>query len=540
MPYRVFLVEDEIVTREGIRDAVDWRGTGFEFCGEAPDGEIALPQIEAQRPDVLITDIKMPFMDGLQLSRLVRERLPATKIVILSGHDEFGYAQEAIKLGVAEYLLKPVGVREMHNLLGRLAVQLDGERRARADLQRLQQRVQSELPLRRERFLLKLLTVGAGAAEAIAESQALGLDLVAVAFQVVVARVDLPAGAGPDAFAACDTVYRELAARAAAQPGALLVKKDVDEFVVVLKGDATEAVEEAGRRLAAALGEEISARVHLPLRAGVGEAQQRLCEINRCFSSALLNLHSGRRHELESAAARDPGGAELLQLDRQALESFLRYGSEADFAAMYHAYAGALSPAALRSPAIRSYLLTDVMLCAARTVHQHGGSADHLFAHFAPFAARDGADPAALRDHVQDVCLWAIHSRDNLGGSRHGALIQRACAYLDEHFSEPGLSLNEVAAQVGLSPNHFSTVFSSEAGETFRDYLTRLRMERARELLRTTNLSSAEICARVGYNDPHYFGAAFKRATGMSPRHFRAQADGDGAGAPSAPGESHA
>lgn len=543
MPYTVFLVEDEIVTREGIRDTVDWRGAGFEFCGEAPDGEIALPLIEAKQPDVLITDIKMPFMDGLQLSRLVRERLPTAKIVILSGHDEFGYAQEAIKLGVAEYLLKPVGVREMHNLLTRLAAQLEGERRARADLQTLQQRVASELPLRRERFLLKLLTVGSDAAAAIAESRDLGLDLVAVAFQVLVVRVDLAAGAGAGDFAACDTVYQALAdltANLAPDLGAAhLVKKDVDEFAVILKAESPAAVQGSSRRLAAAIHGQVAPHVRATLRTGIGDAQQRLCEINHSFSSALLALHSGRRHELESAATRDAAGAELLRLDKQALDDFLRYGSEAEFPAMFDAYAGALSPAALRSPAIRSYLLTDIVLATARAVHQHGGNADALFAEYGNLAVAPAAAGAAagapglpseldaLREQTRAVCLWALHARENYAGSRHGPLIQRARAYLEQRYAAPELSLNDVAAHVGLSPNHLSTVFSSEVGETIRDYVTRLRMERAKELLRTTNLSAAEVCARVGYNDPHYFSAAFKRATGLSPRHFRAQAPGD-------------
>ncbi len=117
MPYKVFLVEDEIVARESIRDNVDWAAMGFIFCGEASDGEVALPQIEVARPDVVITDIKMPFMDGLQLSKIIRERMPAVKIIILSGHDEFQYAQESVKLGVTEYLLKPVGVKELHQVL---------------------------------------------------------------------------------------------------------------------------------------------------------------------------------------------------------------------------------------------------------------------------------------------------------------------------------------------------------------------------------------------------------------------------------------
>lgn len=133
MPYSVFLVEDEIVAREGIRDNVDWAANGFVFCGEAPDGELALPQLETLKPDLLVTDIRMPFMDGLQLWRLVRERLPQTKIMIISGYDEFGYAQQAIKLGVAEYLLKPISTQDVSAALQRIAAQFDQER---ADAQR--------------------------------------------------------------------------------------------------------------------------------------------------------------------------------------------------------------------------------------------------------------------------------------------------------------------------------------------------------------------------------------------------------------------
>ena len=158
MRYKVFLVEDEVVAREGIRDNVDWRAVGFEFCGEASDGEVALPLVEAARPDVLITDIKMPFMDGMKLSKIVRDRLPDVKIVILSGHDEFHYAQEAIKLGVSEYLLKPVSVRDLHALLERMAMQLASERKHRENLLQLQIQVDHNLPLLRERFLLRLVT----------------------------------------------------------------------------------------------------------------------------------------------------------------------------------------------------------------------------------------------------------------------------------------------------------------------------------------------------------------------------------------------
>lgn len=119
--YKVFLAEDEIVVREGIRNSIPWEKTPYTLAGEAPDGEIALSMIQEIKPDILITDIRMPFMDGLALSRAVKESFPWIKIIILSGHDEFNYAREAISIGVEEYLLKPVSSKEMLKSLDKVA-----------------------------------------------------------------------------------------------------------------------------------------------------------------------------------------------------------------------------------------------------------------------------------------------------------------------------------------------------------------------------------------------------------------------------------
>ena len=108
---RVFLVEDEMLIREGIKNSIRW-----EKEGEASDGELALPMILKEKPDILITDIRMPFMTGLELSRLVKQELPGTKIVIISGYDDFEYAKEAIKVGVTEYLLKPISSAKLCSL----------------------------------------------------------------------------------------------------------------------------------------------------------------------------------------------------------------------------------------------------------------------------------------------------------------------------------------------------------------------------------------------------------------------------------------
>lgn len=125
---KVFLAEDEIVMREGIKNNIDWQGEGFEFVGDAGDGELAYPIIQKTRPDILITDIKMPFMDGLELSRLVKHELPETKIIFLSGYDEFQYAKEAIDIGITDYLVKPVTGAQLIGTLKKIGQKIEEER----------------------------------------------------------------------------------------------------------------------------------------------------------------------------------------------------------------------------------------------------------------------------------------------------------------------------------------------------------------------------------------------------------------------------
>ena len=118
---KVFLVEDERVIREGLRDNIPWEQYGYRFIGEASDGEMALPMIRKLKPDVLITDIKMPFMDGLSLSEIVKEEFPKTKIIIISGYDEFEYAKEGISIGITDYLVKPISGNQLLEAVKRWA-----------------------------------------------------------------------------------------------------------------------------------------------------------------------------------------------------------------------------------------------------------------------------------------------------------------------------------------------------------------------------------------------------------------------------------
>ena len=155
---KVYLVEDEIIIRQSIKNSIDWEKEGYEFVGDANDGELALPVILKEKPDILITDIRMPFMDGLELSRMVKAELPDIKIVILSGYDDFEYAKQAIKIGVAEYLLKPVSSAVLLEHLSEIAEKVRDEREDLALKKVYYQEMQENEELIKMKFLGELIS----------------------------------------------------------------------------------------------------------------------------------------------------------------------------------------------------------------------------------------------------------------------------------------------------------------------------------------------------------------------------------------------
>ncbi len=197
---KVFLVEDEVIIRHGIRDNIDWASHGFEFAGEAGDGEYAYPLILKAQPDILVTDIKMPFMDGLELSRLVKKALPRTRIIVLSGYNEFEYAKEAIDIEVEQYLLKPVNAEELDKVFSRIRETLDHERDEQRNIDKLNQYYMESLPLLQESFYTSLIEgrVQPNEMEKYLESYQIHLEAPFYVVTVLhISRSQLPEGMSP-------------------------------------------------------------------------------------------------------------------------------------------------------------------------------------------------------------------------------------------------------------------------------------------------------------------------------------------------------
>jgi len=523
MLYKVFLVEDEIVTREGIRDNIDWKANGFEFYGEASDGDMALPLLRAIKPDLLITDIKMPFMDGLQLSKIVRERMPWVKIIILSGHDEFEYAQEAIKLGVNEYLLKPITVNEMHKVLQKIAAQLDQEKREQENLKKLQEQLEENQAMLRERLLLKVVTGTIASTEAIEKGQPLGLDLVAKCYLIVILKIEVRTRSEKLDYDEFQKIQQKVTELIGNNPDIYLLRKDWGEFVLLMKGNIPQYLDEEQGLLLGSIRDTLD-QTRYQLVVGVGAQKNRIADIYQSFLEAFVSIQNSADRE-KDGSNRMVDKAELLKVNKSAVETYLNCGVKEDCEEFFNSYIQPLGDTALKSYLIKNYIFMDVVLATAKQVNDLGGNIDIVIPELNSIETilANISTIEQLKEKTCTILGKALSFRDSQTSGQHTKVIRQAKEYIDQHYMEPDLSLYEIASQVNLSSSHFSMVFSQETCQTFKEYLTTTRINKAKELLRTSSLSSNDISYQVGFNDPHYFSYVFKKNTGFSPTEFRSQ-----------------
>jgi two-component system response regulator YesN len=519
MPFKVFLVEDEIVTRENIRDNVSWEADGFEFCGEAPDGEVALPLLQAAKPDVLITDIKMPFMDGLALSKIVRERMPGVKIVILSGHDEFGYAQQAIKLGVAEYLLKPVSAHDLHQVLQKLAAQLEQEKKEHESTELLWGQIEKSQVALREQFLLKIVVGAVSPVEAVEQSQLLGLNLTARWYLIVVVRTELCDPRQRFNYPKYEKIHQIVTSVVGGDPDIFLLKKDWEELVLIFKANTHDSIEADKERITIQIKQQATG-TDCQLFIGCGSPVKQLVDVPRSFIEAVLQIQ-------EQSSASEPGSglekSELLRADKPAVEEYLQSGTQADFDKFFDTHILPLGRTAIKSYIFKVYLFMEILLTTARFVIHLDGDVIQILPEFKNIETvlSHITTIEQIRDYTRRILYSGLEFRERSVNFPQTGMIDQAKEYIDRHYMDSGLSLGEVAAYINHSPSHFSTLFSQVTSQTFKEYTTNIRVKKAKELLRSTAQTSSEIAYQVGYIDPHYFSSVFKKKTGFSPKEYR-------------------
>ncbi|MDO5544300.1 MAG: response regulator [Eubacteriales bacterium] len=532
---RVFLAEDETIIRETLRDTMPWAQCGYTFVGEAGDGEMALPLIQQTRPDVLITDIRMPFMDGLALSKLVLQEFPQMKVIILSGFDDFEYAQTAIGLGVERYLLKPITKSTLMGVLEEVREKIHGERAQQNYLAQFRQEAQDYEQYARRRFLERIVAGQLSVQEIYQQAEKLDLDLRAQAYDLALVSAMPESGSAAEAYSEPGARIRdEMVSHFLKHPEYILFRWNLTSYAVLLLGrqeDMKAIVERCihkVRELYQTFGPELNWYV------AVGTPTRRLSALPGCFEE--VSRLWAYRHILPdqniltadtvnfltgTGSDHDLSGLDMSKVNPAMLTGVLQNASAQEVPSFVDEYIHSLEDA-LESKPFCQYLMLSARFTATQFAEGLGVGQKEFLSNLSCLnMVGQQISTDDLKRYLCDILMQAIRLRDRVTGSQYKSQLKQAVRYIDEHYQCEDISLNRVAKEVDLSPNYLSAVFSQEMGTTFVEYLTAKRMEKARELLRHSDLRSGEIAAAVGYKDSHYFSFLFKKTQGCTPRDYR-------------------
>lgn len=523
--YRIMIVDDEQEVRQAMIRKLNWEALGFEVVLEAENGQDALEKAESIPLDVVLTDIKMPFMDGFTMGKHLMRTHPGVKLIIFSGFDEFQYAKEAIKLNVVEYILKPVNAQELSQILARVREALDQEIAQRRNIARLTAAYERTLPLLREQFLNALLD-GRLNPEEIAD----GAMQYAPAFRddpwkaVTIFHMETH----PEEQPAVDPELLPISVQQMVSDGlsglchleTILSPPDV---ITISGWDAEPS--EILMRISEELCAECIRSLHTTITVGVGRAFTQISQLTQSRRDSLAAVEykavggEGRAYyygDLQNAEW------EPFDWDRRREEQYLwavKYGTREQIDGALHSLMSRLDG---MSPGTWSYCacLAGISGFIFRSAQRYGTD-----------ALQDGSawsrvlDRACTPGEAHRILLGlSLQMSGNLEQRRSSStrnLAEAAKQYIRDNFQNPDLSVDGICSYLHISQSYLSNLFKQETGKSCIQYLTSVRMERAVELLRTTSDKTYLVAQKVGYDDANYFSYVFKKQFGVSPTQFR-------------------
>lgn len=524
---KIFLVEDEVIVREGIKSKIDWEENGYIFCGEASDGELALPLIRREKPDIVITDIRMPFMDGLTLSRLIKEELPDTEIMILSGHEEFEYAKEGIKIGVAEYLLKPISSVKLLSAIDKVAAKITEKRQEQMILEQYRREMEENVKGDKRRFFQELVKGELSIQELLEKARTLRLDLVSTWYNIVLISVTAK-NKEKEAYSKRLVQIEQDIISICEESDMLLFDRSIEGYAVILKAESKEQAQEKPKLFYARIEQALAKYERIQFFCGIGTPCNRISDLSGCFVSAskgFANRYFTDENGFAYGAEDGESDKSFLlsnvdpkQFERSRIQSFLKTGEAQEVVYFVEEFFKNLSDGAMESKLFRQYILMDAYFCITEFVTKLGADKSEI----PVFDLEEQLiSKESTRQYLQEMMEKAVLLRTSATSNRYQDVVDAVISYVEAHYAEDGLSLNEIAAHVNFSPNHLSMIFSQKKGETLIKFITDYRIQKAKEMLRCTNKKASLIALEVGYKDSHYFSYLFKKATGMTPTQYR-------------------
>lgn len=529
---RVMVIDDEPIVRKGLQKLIAWEEYGFQWLGTAENGEEALELIESKRPDLIIVDCKMPYMDGLELLGAVNERGIPLKSVILSGYDEFMYAQQALKLGASDYLLKPPDLERFLEVILRVKKEWEAENR-------LKQQLKDNHPVMVERFLLSLIDGAKQSADSFQEKVGyLKLPIDPGPFRIC--RLEIEDESGQlDRYTIEDqqligfAVVNIIGETFEEWPSKVFFQEGNRCFIMLFNIEDKEQVPQL-RQLLLQLIDNLKAT--LKLAATIGVSRHFASVINECkpaYEAANIALqykyYTGANKVIFLEDVEEEQGGvvaapkEREPLNEEELLMSIRVCNGSGLEAWLTSFILLLKEQGYSIHETKTLSLQQMIAATHTMIEMHPQlQLDELLTAEDIEQIFRAGTLDELAQLLRGFLFKLLSLTQNMRKSGKNAVIERAKSFIQTQYAG-NITLETIAAEVFLSPVYLSFLFKQVEAMNITDYIANIRIENAKRLLKTTSSKTYEIANLVGYQDDKYFSRIFKKKVGITPSEYRNQ-----------------
>lgn len=532
--YRILLVDDEILVRDAIKENIDWKSMDCELVGDCENGKQAADFVKTHPVDIVLTDILMPYMDGMELSHFLHDNYPEIVIVIFSGFGEFEYAKKAIQYNVSEYMLKPVTAMELREVIGKMKEKVDQQRKEKKKLESLTKTSQDyhkNALVIRSKAIEALVSCTRDVSKSLDELAKMGICMDSSSYRVAVFDMDLFSEIHE-----IDTEKRQESALMAfvlfnvadeilTERGAGIAYQEGNNRVCILfMGDHCREFSKETYEICEEIQNKVKEVIGIEVSAGIGGWVRNPADLIRSHEQAENAI--GLRYLLGGNLLIDTEeqkGERSLSL-QQPLNEMMNGIRNGKLQAVNHALSDMKEKIKnARADKSQACVCLQMILRHAGSCWESVTSGDENLFHKRELLMGKVTEQKTFNEafllaenYVHEV-FESCSSMNSSSGQKQAAL---AMEYIRGHYMEQELSLNDICSYLNISTSYFSTIFKETTGGTFLEFLSRIRMEKAKELLEQTTLKNYEIAEMVGFSDPHYFSISFKKMTGKTPTEY--------------------
>lgn len=519
--YKVLLVDDEAEIRTGISSCINWEEFGFELVAEASNGMDAIEILEQIEADVVLTDIQMPFLDGLALCQYLKENLPSAKTVVFSGYDDFEYARKAMDSNVSRYVLKPIHAKELNEVLTEIKKDLDFAKEQELNMETLKLHYEESLPVLKQVFFKDLLDGALEQEELTQKLEKYDIPLGNGEFVVFVVSISEGSTNRDDLLFSAKGIIEKYNTTCGDNSFSFLYKgkiaflcalKETEDIYPLLKN-----IQSAVTRIKNVLAKQVSV--------GVGCVYHDLIDVSKSTKQALEALeynvvyHSDVLYFADISQQSNESVLYDEEMSKK-MSSAVKLGNQdtvEELLSEIRSNCGKLDLMSLR------IFLLDMYACILKLL---AGSSLSFFDVFPENFS--GNIEISQFSSIEEALEWSKSCLLTLCGNyrenrydSNSKVIEQAKSYIASHYSDPLLNVEALCSVLHLSPAYFSTLFKKETQMNFISYVTDIRMKKAVEYLTDTQEKTLYIAEKIGYSDANYFSYVFKKNFGVAPSKYR-------------------